>query len=124
MFQTTSMKANSMKSDQQPNLGLIRHVKETLIFCIVSALDVVMTFQLLNRDDIAFIESNPFAGYFLDHWGLEGMAFFKGTMTIIACVITQFVARKDPVLAKQFLIVATLIIVGVVIYSVSLHFNH
>lgn len=98
--------------------------QETLILCVVSLLDVAMTLRLLTRDDIQFIESNPFAGYFLDHWGIAGMAYFKVAMTCLACVISQIVSWRDPVLSRQLLSIATVIVAGVVIYSVWLHFNH
>ena len=95
-----------------------------LILVIVSALDVVMTYSLLTRGDGGFIESNPFAGYFLDRWGMAGMAYFKASMTLLVCVITQIVARQNSRLARQVLELATLIVAVVVIYSVWLHFRH
>ena len=83
-----------------------------------------MTHSLLTRGDGGFTESNPFARYFLDRWGMTGMAYFKGAMTLLVVVITQIVARKNELLSKRVLELATLIIVAVVIYSVSLHFKH
>lgn len=104
--------------------NLVQHPQETLILCVVSALDVIMTRHLLTRNDVSFIESNPVAHYFLVRWGLAGMAYFKAGMTLFVCVITQIIARKNSELAKFVLGLATLIIIGVVIYSVWLHFNH
>lgn len=83
-----------------------------------------MTYTLLNRGDGGFTESNPFARYFLDRWGMAGMAYFKLAMTTLVCVITQIVARKNSPLARAVLDISTLIIVAVVIYSVGLHFRH
>ena len=103
---------------------VVRHPQETLILCIASALDVAMTIYLLNRSDVHFTESNPFARYFLDRWGLAGMGYFKAVVTIIVVLITQFVARKNADLARQVLGLATVIIVAVVVYSVWLHFKH
>lgn len=104
--------------------GLIRLPQETLILCVVSLLDVVMTYRLLTREDISFVESNPFARYFLYRWGMKGMAYFKVGMTVIVCVVTQIIARPKPELARKVLGVAILIIAGVVIYSAALHFKH
>ena len=104
--------------------GLIKLPQETLLLIIVSGLDVVMTFLLLTRGDGGFTESNPIARYFLDRWGMAGMAYFKIAMTLLVCAINQFVARKNLRLARQVLGLATLIIVSVVIYSVTLHFRH
>lgn len=102
----------------------IRLPQETLILCVVSLLDVVMTYRLLTREDMSFVESNPVAQYFLYRWGMKGMAYFKGGMTLLVCVVTQIIAREKPDLARKVLGVATLIIVGVVIYSAALHFKH
>jgi hypothetical protein len=98
--------------------------QETLILCLVSALDVVMTMKLLTRGDLRFTESNPVARYFLYSWGLTGMAYFKAVMTLFVCIVTQLVARKNLTVARRVLGLATVIIVGVVIYSVWLHFHH
>ncbi|WP_010585048.1 DUF5658 family protein [Schlesneria paludicola] len=108
----------------RPWAGLLWFPQETLILWIVSGLDVTMTLHLLWRGDIQFVESNPFAGYFLDHWGVTGMAGFKAAMTLLVSVIVQVVAYRDPVLARRVLSIGTVIIVFVVIYSVWLHFSH
>ena len=115
---------SSKKPTTNPPEEFFYHPQETLILCVVSALDVIMTYYLLTRDEGGFTESNPIAKYFLDRWGMAGMAYFKASMTLLVCVITQIVARKNSVLAKQVLGLATLIIVAVVIYSVRLHFQH
>ena len=112
------------KRPSGPTEAFFYHPQETLILVVVSALDVIMTYYLLNRDEGGFTESNPIAKYFLDRWGMAGMAYFKASMTLLVCTITQIVARKNSVLAQQVLGLATLIIVAVVIYSVRLHFQH
>ena len=83
-----------------------------------------MTWMLLMRPDISFTESNPFAGFFLNRWGISGMIWFKAAMTAFVCMVTQVIARKNAVLARRVLGLATTIIVAVVIYSVWLHFHH
>ena len=103
---------------------LVVNPQETFILIVVSGLDVIMTYTLLTRGDGGFTESNPFARFFLDRWGMAGMAYFKAIMTLVVCLITQIVARKNRSLARQVLELATLIIVAVVIYSVGLHFRH
>ena len=120
----SSGRRSTKRSAGQQLLKFVHHPKETLILGLVSGLDVVMTYNLLTRGDGGFTESNPIARYFLDRWGMAGMAYFKASMTLLVCVITQIVARKNSVLAKQVLGLATLIIVAVVIYSVRLHFQH
>lgn len=122
----TSSDAGSSASNEafRPWAGLVWFPQETLILWIVSGLDVAMTLHLLWRGDIHFVESNPFAGFFLDHWGVEGMAAFKAVMTLLVSVIVQVVAYRDPLLARRVLSIGTVIIVFVVIYSVWLHFSH
>ena len=120
----SSGRRSTKRSAGQQLLKFVHHPQETLFLVLVSGLDVVMTYNLLTRGDGGFTESNPIARYFLDRWGMPGMAYFKMTMTLLVCVITQIVARKNSVLAKQVLELATLIIVVVVIYSVVLHFRH
>ena len=105
-------------------ITFIRHPQETLILIVVSALDVAMTHRLLTQGDGQFVESNPFARFFLDHWGIRGMVYFKASMTVVVIVITQIIARQNSGLGRQVLGLATLIIVAVVIYSTSLHFQH
>ena len=89
--------------------------EETTAFILVSVLDIVMTYFLLNSG--RFVESNPVAAYFLNHWGENGMIYFKMAMTAFVCVISQFVALKKPGHAEFILKVGTLIVGGVVIYS-------
>lgn len=121
-------KRDSTGQQRQPRQSqrdwFIQHPQEMLILVIVSTLDVVMTYTLLTRGDGGFTESNPFAGYFLDRWGMAGMAYFKASMTLLVCVITQIVARQNSRLARQVLELATLIVAAVVVYSVWLHFRH
>ncbi len=120
----TKRDSKSLKKRSANPPEFFYHPQETLILVVVSALDVIMTYYLLTRDEGGFTESNPIAKYFLDRWGMAGMAYFKASMTLVVCVITQIVARKNSVLAQQVLGLATLIIVAVVIYSVRLHFQH
>ena len=121
-------KPNSPEIGERPSAPPETHwfwyPQETLIFCVVSALDVLMTIRLLNRSDVQFMESNPIANFFLETWGMAGMVYFKLTMTTVAGVISQIVARKNPRVAKYFLGAATIVIVGVVLYSVWLHFGN
>jgi hypothetical protein len=57
------------------------------------------------------------ADYFFAHWGMRGMIYFKMAMTAFVCVISQFVALKKPGHGEFILKAGTLIVGGVVIYS-------
>lgn len=92
--------------------------RETCIFILVSALDVFMTHRLLSIG--GHRESNPIADYFFSGWGFKGMIYFKFIMVSIVCVIAQVIARQKIEVARRLLNLATLIVTGVVIYSIML----
>ncbi len=98
--------------------------QETLRFVLVSALDLFMTYILLRQEGMHFIESNPVAGRFFADYGLKGMVYFKFGMVALVCVIAQIVVRRRPRTAKWLLNWATLVVVGVVVYSFVLLLKH
>ena len=69
---------------------------------------------------IGFVESNPIARFFLDHWGVKGLVYFKFVMVAIVVVIAQIVVRKKPETALLLLNAATIVVAGVVVYSLIL----
>lgn len=100
---------------------------ETLIswFVLASVLDIVLTFLILRysaegRTRSPLIEGNPIARWILHHTGFAGMAVFKLLITGLVCVIAEIVGRQRPALGAGLLRVGTLIVGGVVIYSVLL----
>ncbi len=101
---------------------------ETGMFIMASTLDVVMTHYLVTRaapgSHIWFVESNPFAQYFLESWGFDGLVFFKFTLVAVVSVICQIIARSKVDVARRVLKFATLMVSCVVFYSVYLLFQH
>ncbi len=95
---------------------------ETALFLLVSAFDVFMTYWLLRSG--RFYESNPVAQYFLHHWGMRGMVYFKFSLVAFVCVITQIIAIQKTHTAQKVLRLATAIVAGVVIYSLVLMVRH
>lgn len=95
-----------------------------LRFVLVSTLDVFMTYVLLRQPGGRFVESNPIARYFIYGWGVKGMVGFKLSMTAFVCVISQIVYQRRPLVAKWLLNGATLVVAGVVIYSLMLMLKH
>jgi hypothetical protein len=93
---------------------------ETALFVLASALDVVMTYYLLNHPEIQFVESNPIARYFIYSWGIKGMVGFKFTLVAFVSIICQIIARTKPDVARRVLQFSTAVVGGVVIYSVLL----
>lgn len=96
---------------------------ETCFFILASALDVVMTYLLLN-DGPEFQESNQIAAYVLAKFGFKGMVYFKFVLVAVVTTIAQIVVRSRPKLARRLLIGGTLITAVVVIYSASLWFRY
>ncbi len=100
---------------------------ETALFVLVSALDLMMTWVLLYRSEGAsaqIVESNPIANYFLMRWGLKGMVGFKFGVVLFVCLVAQFIAIHDVRKGSFVLKVGTLVISGVVVYSLSLYLRH
>jgi hypothetical protein len=93
--------------------------RECGLFVLASALDVLMTYLLLLRDD--FTESNPIALFFLMNWGIKGMIAFKFFMVAVVAAIAQYIALTHLKLARRVLNFGTLVVAGVVIYSFTLY---
>jgi hypothetical protein len=101
---------------------------ETALFILVSTADVFMTWYLLyNRgadDRTWFVESNPIPRYFFESWGFDGLVYFKFALVAFVAVICQVIARTKVDVARRVLNLATLLVTGVVIYSVVLMVQH
>jgi hypothetical protein len=97
---------------------------ETVLFLAVSILDIVMTYWLLSQPRVPgqpyFVESNPIARYFINHWGERGMVYFKMGMCAFVCVLTQIIAQKHLGRARFVLMLGTIIVGFVVTYSLTL----
>ena len=89
---------------------------ETCFFIFANALDVFMTYVLLNQGP-EFQESNILANYILTKWGFRGMIYFKFALVAFVTVIAQIIALTKPQTARWLLIVGTIIVGGVVVYS-------
>ncbi len=99
------------------------HEQETLRYVLVSSLDFFMTYIML-RSNPKFVEANVVARFFLYGWGVKGLIYFKLGMVALVCVISQIVAHKRPRVAKWLLNWATVVVAGVVIYSLVLFLRH
>jgi hypothetical protein len=99
---------------------------ETALFILASTLDAMLTRYLLSvgSSDIWFVESNPIPRYFLDSWGLDGLTYFKFALVALVTVICQIIARSKIDVARRVLNFASILVMGVVIYSVVLMTQH
>jgi hypothetical protein len=101
---------------------------ETSVFILVNCLDFFMTYWMLWHNQFGtgtYYESNPIAQYFLHRWGVvKGLLGFKLGIVVFVCVLSQIIALRKPETARKLLIVGTLIVMGVVIYSAALYLRH
>jgi hypothetical protein len=79
-----------------------------------------LLFNSASNDRTWFVESNPIPRYFYESWGFDGLVYFKFAMVAFVAVICQVIARTKIDVARRVLNLATLLVTGVVIYSVVL----
>lgn len=101
-----------------PLLRPMHAERELMAFIFVSALDIFATYILLRIG--GFTESNPVAAFFLFRWGVKGLVYFKLTMVACVCIIAHVISLQRPQTALRLLQFATLVVGGVVLYSVYL----
>ena len=94
---------------------------ETTVFILINCLDIFMTWILLR---LGAVEANPLANYFIQKWEFNGAIFFKLAIVALVCVIAQLVALQRPKTARTVLIAGSVIVGLVVVYSISLLWNH
>jgi hypothetical protein len=111
--------ANSENKTRSLFRGKLPLERETCWFILVSVLDIVMTYFLLRKRG-QFQEGNPVARYYIDRWGIKGMVYFKFGMVTFISVIAQIIALKNRSAARWILVFGTLVVSGVVIYSLFL----
>ena len=100
--------------------------RETSWFIFANAVDVFMTcvlFHLFPKGEGARpfgIETNPIAGMFWHDSSLTGLVYFKFAMVTVVVVIAQIVASRRIEVARKLLNLGTLIVSGVVVYTIVL----
>jgi hypothetical protein len=100
---------------------------ETSMFLLVNLVDFFMTYRMLmqrSEDSVGFVESNPVARYFLDHWGVKGLLWFKLGIVLLIVFITILIADKRPGTARGLLLAGTVTTAAVVLYSLWLLARH
>ena len=70
------------------------------------------------------MEANPIANYFYERWEFAGAIAFKLAIVAFVTVVAQIVAIKKIQTARALLIVGSIIVGCVVIYSINLYFQH
>jgi hypothetical protein len=101
---------------------------ETALFILASTLDAMLTRYLLwngsSNNGIFFVEANPIPRYFFESWGLDGLTYFKFALVALVSIICQVIARRRVDVARRVLNFASIVVMGVVIYSVVLMMQH
>jgi hypothetical protein len=92
---------------------------ETAVFILVNVIDVFLTVGLVYHLR-THGEGNPLARYFLEHWGFQGLAYYKMSLVAFVCLITQYIARSRLTLARRLLYGLILIVGSVDLYSAVL----
>lgn len=95
-----------------PHLGL------TALFVVLNGIDVVITYMGMASGHLT--EVNPIADYFIDHWGLKGMLWFKFGMVALVLLLVKIIARKHPHLSRSVLIFGNLVVGAVAVYGFML----
>ncbi|MBA3315351.1 MAG: DUF5658 family protein [Planctomycetota bacterium] len=96
---------------------------ETTFFILVNVLDIVLTVALVSltrEQDDRYHEGNPVARFFLDHWGVRGLVYYKMAMVGFVCAIAQLIARRNLAVARRLMYGLTAIVAVVVAYSAFL----
>ena len=96
---------------------------ETCFFILANAMDVFMTYLLLNHGP-EFQESNLLANYILSRYEFRGMIYFKFALVAFVTVVAQIIARTRPRTARAVLNAGTVIVSLVVVYSINLWIQH
>jgi Domain of unknown function (DUF5658) len=91
---------------------------ETALFILLNVLDAAVTISLLFVGD--HTEANPIARFFLDHWGWEGLAYYKLAMVTFVVLVAQLIARRNVRTARRLLYGLTALVGLVVVYSLYL----
>ncbi|MBX3443085.1 MAG: hypothetical protein KF774_11825 [Planctomyces sp.] len=99
---------------------------EISLFLLASLLDFFMTYWMLSHrpGEMRFIESNPAARYFLDHWGVKGLLGFKLAAVLVVVLSTALIAERRPAWARAILWLGIAGTALVVLYSFSMFLRH
>jgi hypothetical protein len=101
---------------------------ETALFLLVSFLDFLMTYWMLQHRDhesqLGFGESNVIANWFLTGWGLRGLLYFKVAICLFVVLAAQVIYQRRPNTAKAILWLGVAVTSLTVIYSGALYVRH
>jgi len=91
-----------------------------VFFAALGLADLGLTCYLLAASGGFVYESNPLAGWWLDHWGWAGLVAFKLGLLAVAIGAVAAIARYRPRAALHVLSFSCLATLAVVLYSCTL----
>src|SRR6516162_4703551 len=91
-----------------------------ILFGVLSALDLALTWQLLAQGEGTVYESNPIANWLLAQSGWLGVAGFKAGTVLMVGVLTAIISLYRPRTGGTILSFGCAILMVVVAYSTSL----
>jgi hypothetical protein len=93
------------------------HLRKLLLFLLLSASDLALTWLLVERGGGAVYEGNPVADWWLRSYGWAGLAAFKALTVLVVVGLTAIVSRYRPRSGGLILSVACSVLAVVVGYS-------
>jgi len=99
-------------------LGAARlHYRKLLAFGILSVLDLLLTWRLVQASGGQIYESNPVASAWLSSYGWQGLIVFKACMVMLIGLVVVLISLHRPDYGGRILIFACSVTAAVVLYS-------
>jgi hypothetical protein len=98
----------------------VPHFRKLCLFFLLSAVDLVLTWWLLQGGDDQVYEGNPLANWWLTRYGWPGLTAFKVGVVLLVLGLSGVIASYRPRLAGLVLTFACTVLAAVVAYSSSL----
>lgn len=88
-----------------------------LLFCVLSGLDLFLTWRLLGQGPSRVYESNPLAAWCLGRFGWTGLAAYKLAAVLMVLGATAVLCRRRPRAGARVLTFGCSVLSAVVLYS-------
>jgi hypothetical protein len=99
-------------------LGAARlHYRKLLVFGILSVLDLLLTWRLVQASGGQIYESNPVASAWLSTYGWQGLIVFKASMVMLIGLVVLLISLHRPDYGGRILVFACSVTAAVVLYS-------
>jgi len=96
------------------------HPRRLALYIVLSAVDLLLTYQLIKLGGGYIYESNPLADAWLRSYGWPGVAFFKLMSIFVVGGVAVYVSIYRPATGSRLMTFACVAVACVVIYSASL----